>query len=232
MIGRRVLLATSHPDVDDIDSWWSRTEGGVHELVAAGSEAAARLGGAYMTAHASVEGVTGVRAVQVPATAQQIATSTLTRGPVAFKSSITRTGGDTVAARHVMRSALEATAQRLVAAGGRQTVLATVESESRIVGYRRVTAASACAFCAMLASRGAVYASEAGATRVGAGRTDRIRGTQSPGASYHDHCRCTAEPIYRSEPEPREVLELRERWEASGGNFNRFRTEWDAHLAE
>lgn len=222
LVGRRVAFAAARPDAADIDSWWDRTGPGVRELIATGSNAATRLGGAYMTAHAAVEGVTA-EVVRVPAATQQVATSSLTQGPVAYKSTITRTAGDTAAARHVMMSALQAMAQRLVAAGGRQTVLATIEASSGIIGYRRVAAASACAFCAMLASRGAVYATEAGAVQVGRGRDRRIRGTQMPGEAYHDHCQCTPEAIYSHEPEPASVLALREQWDESGGTLERFR---------
>lgn len=223
VVAAQAVRAAARPDAADIDSWWDGVAPDVHGTISAGSQAAARLASSYVTAHAAVEGVTDVRPVLVPAAAAQVDTSTRVRGPVAYKQTITRTAGDVATARHVMLAALEATARRLVAAGARQTVLATVDSSGGIIGYRRVARGNACAFCVMLVSRGAVYASREGATLVGRGRDRRIRGTQSPGASFHDHCYCTAEPIYSFEAEPPEVLEARRQWEESGGTIDRLR---------
>lgn len=56
------------------------------------------------------------------------------------------------------------------------------------VAYVRVpTSGCACAFCMMMASRGAVYWSE-----------ERAGGT--PSSKYHDHCRCTVVRVSTSEP--------------------------------
>ncbi|ERS57576.1 hypothetical protein HMPREF1261_02249 [Corynebacterium sp. KPL1818] len=78
-------------------------------------------------------------------------------------------------------------------------------------GYARMAQPDACAFCRMLASRGAVYGSESAALYVGAAtvrkhysdghdrgyrlKQGRVRGVQAAGSKYHDHCRCVAAPI-------------------------------------
>lgn len=102
--------------------------------------------------------------------------------------------------------------QRTVFNTSRDTVVANAARER--VRWARVTRSDAkvCEFCAMLASRGYVYGSDAQTTQVGAsglrqkynykgqrqgttvqrGRLDRA--IQSLGSSYHDSCRCRAVP--------------------------------------
>ena len=78
------------------------------------------------------------------------------------------------------------------------------------VGYARYAQADACAFCRLLASRGAVYGSPAAALYVGTAtvrshysdgrrrgyrlKKGRVRGVQRAGERYHDHCRCVVAP--------------------------------------
>jgi len=68
-------------------------------------------------------------------------------------------------ARHVLDSA-------------RETLLASVRADRRARGWARVTSAEPCKFCAMLASRGAVYSATSGVFQA------------------HDHCGCTLEPAF------------------------------------
>lgn len=63
--------------------------------------------------------------------------------------------------------------------GGRNTIINTVQSDRRALGWYRVTDADPCAFCALLASRGAVYKSQ-----------------QSASFGSHPSCGCTAEPAF------------------------------------
>lgn len=86
---------------------------------------------------------------------------------------------------------MEGTLQRAVFDGARDTITLNVErTGSRWIRHAR---ADACAFCRMLASRGAVYRSAASATDVGG--SGRVRGTRSMGEKYHDHCRCMSVEI-------------------------------------
>lgn len=71
-------------------------------------------------------------------------------------------------------------ATRLVADGGRDTVRASVAADPAAQGWRRATRAGACSFCRTLADRGGVYKADTVAFRS------------------HDHCGCTAEPVYRA----------------------------------
>lgn len=81
-----------------------------------------------------------------------------------------------------MRNALVRTSgsvTRFALAGGRDTLLLSGAEDQRAQGWARVTGGDACAFCAMLASRGASYLSESTAE-----------------FEAHDHCSCTAEIQY------------------------------------
>lgn len=87
-------------------------------------------------------------------------------------------------------SAVATTSQRLVAEGGRRPLAREVsQGRNGAVGYARVMDADPCPFCAMLASRGAVYRSDAfessAALFSGDGKF-----------KVHDGCGCTLEPIY------------------------------------
>lgn len=101
-------------------------------------------------------------------------------------------GASLEAARQVGFARLAMAAGRHVMDGGRQAVLGAAASERRI-RWRRLAAPSACAFCAMLASRGPVYAS---------GTVD---------FPAHDGCACTAEPAFEGDLTRQEV-ELRAQW--------------------
>lgn len=81
-----------------------------------------------------------------------------------------------------------ARARTLVADGGRDALLKAVEMGKGPIGYCRVVDADPCPFCAMLASRGAVYRSDAfvgGARFTGDGKF-----------KVHDGCDCGLEPVY------------------------------------
>lgn len=89
-------------------------------------------------------------------------------------------------------------AGRLVLEGGRQSLLETVEADPERPRWRRVTSGDACHFCAMLASRGAVYAS------------DRTAGFQA-----HDFCTCSVEPAFAGSEDPPTTRRFRALWTES-----------------
>ncbi|MBF6189433.1 VG15 protein [Nocardia farcinica] len=113
-------------------------------------------------------------------------------------------------------SRLQGTTQRAVFDAARDTVLHNIESEPG-ARWARHASANACAFCAMMATRGAVYTSKAAAESVvgrgkemslqerriraaGGSRIDgrmaaggvKARGEQKLKTKYHDHCHCIA----------------------------------------
>lgn len=88
------------------------------------------------------------------------------------------------------------------------TVIGNAALDPAPVGYQRVPRAGCCSFCALLASRGAAYSSEAAAGGVvgrgvpvpkersgGWGRGIRARGSREVGERFHDACRCRAAPV-------------------------------------
>jgi len=92
---------------------------------------------------------------------------------------------------------LSGAAQRLITNGARQAVLRAVGADDKAVAWMRVTAANPCAFCAMLASRGASY-----------------RTQQSAGFKAHNHCRCTAMPVFSArDAEALAHNDLRRQWD-------------------
>lgn len=100
---------------------------------------------------------------------------------------------------------------RLAMGNYAQTMADFASSDTAHVTYQRMPQAGCCAFCAMLATRGAVYESEAAATTVvgrgveksqtkgkrgGQGKGRRTRGNQPFGEKYHDFCRCTGVALF------------------------------------
>lgn len=101
---------------------------------------------------------------------------------------------------------------RIVLNGARQTIADSVAADPGKPTYARHASANACAFCALLASRGAVYTSSSAAGVVvgrgtalstNIGRTKgrkaqgiRERGARKLGDKYHDDCHCAAVPVW------------------------------------
>lgn len=77
------------------------------------------------------------------------------------------------------RSNVLGAVDKLILDVGRDTVLGAVQNDRKARGWARVPEGGSCAFCALLATRGAVY------------RTEQRADFRS-----HDHCRCVAEPIF------------------------------------
>lgn len=191
-VQQRIRSVSSTATLDDIDAWWERVEPGAAELVRRGANAAAELTERYLREHGRVEG-RQVRPERATPNREEIATSLLVTGPVAFKTNMADTG-DAFTARSVMATMLEGAAQRLALNGGRRTVMGTFATSQAIAGWRRRTSGSPCHFCAMLAGRGAVYS----------------RG--SVDFQAHDHDNCFPEPLYEREQEPEDVQRLQQQW--------------------
>lgn len=80
-------------------------------------------------------------------------------------------------------SLLAGFSQKMIANAGRETISGNAFKDPTRVAYARIPRAGCCSFCAMLASRGAVYKSEQTAGGIG--------------NRYHDNCRCVATPVFR-----------------------------------
>lgn len=93
---------------------------------------------------------------------------------------------------------------KFVGYGHRDTIDFNVELDKNLsqveepgVTWARMAQDGACAFCAMLATRGGAYRTQAGALTVtGAGTRPSRQGKRATGEKYHDDCRCIAVPIF------------------------------------
>ncbi len=74
--------------------------------------------------------------------------------------------------------------QKLVTDVGRDTITGAIVADPVAIGFARHASPGACYFCAMLATRGAVYHSLQ---------------TAGEDAPYHDHCHCLPVPIFQGE---------------------------------
>jgi hypothetical protein len=169
-------------DPADIDGTFPRFFQAASALLAARRSESAGTAAAYYRAFREAEGVNGRLSVVLMdhlATEQAMASLTVT-GPVAYK--VARRGG--ALPEQAMNKALVQTlgaGSRLVAQGGRETVLQTVQHDPQAYGVARVTRGGSCSFCAMLASRGPVYKDATGSFRA------------------HDHCHCGTEIVFDHE---------------------------------
>ncbi|MFC7330812.1 hypothetical protein [Marinactinospora rubrisoli] len=106
-----------------------------------------------------------------------------------------------------------AVADRHARDGGRQGIIDAARHDRRALGYaRRLTGASNCAFCTMLASRGPVYRSADSALLRSEGRG---RNAVATGEPFHDHCDCEIVGVFRRDDwEGRDqYLELSRLWD-------------------
>lgn len=162
---------------------WARVQAAIESVVAGHRERAMALANTYYQRYRAVEGAIGsfmppdlpvmdestVRALQAslrwggPGTVDKLA-GLGRSGPAVDRSVLFRLGG---------------TVGRYVSDGHRIRIGANVRADPAAVGWARVASGKACAFCALLASRGPVYSKA----------TVRFRA--------HDHCRCSAEPQFR-----------------------------------
>lgn len=123
---------------------------------------------------------------------------------------------------------LEAGASRLTRDQARNTTRRNSLADPAAGAFVRVARPGACPFCLMLASRGAVYASEESATTVGTGR---VRGTRQAGQSFHDNCRCFPSPVFTDDDIPDLNRSLAEQWrQVTAGQRDQFRA-WSEHIA-
>ncbi|WP_040911933.1 VG15 protein [Wenjunlia vitaminophila] len=119
---------------------------------------------------------------------------------------------------HQAEKKAEVVAQKLVAGQGRGTVQEAVRRDRQAVGWARTAALGACAFCKLLATRGAVYKQDTADFRA------------------HDGCHCGVLPIFRGQRF--ELSAKAKEWERlyreyaaghSGDQLARFRRALDEH---
>lgn len=145
---------------------------------------------------------------------QQIVRNLLARGPGEVKKA-RLVGLDELEVWERAEAAAMNSGGRLVLAGGRDAM-----GEQKPLGFMRVTDGDPCYWCAMLASRGAVYSSA------------RNAGEEN---TYHDSCGCTVLPIFaRTDFMSAEAARWRSLWDETypNGGINAFRKAYDAQRGQ
>jgi hypothetical protein len=124
---------------------------------------------------------------------------------------------------------LSGTASRLALEGGRSVVAETVKDDVEALGWMRVTDSDPCSWCAMLASRGAVFRSAQ--TAGGRKNAEFTGGGQF---KWHDHCGCTVVAVFdQDDPRLDHADELYDQWvqatQGHSGNaaVNAWRRYWE-----
>lgn len=210
-------------DPSDLDASFTVYAAAMARIVNGSRAQASALGGAYYLAHREASGIIGkVPAVawQGPVTPVALSTSLLVTGPVAVKRALSQG----VPLAQALKSAETQTVGavfRHTANAGRITIAGTALRDPKAVGWARMTDGRPCAFCAMLASRGAVY------------KSANTAGLAHDTMKYHDKCGCFVVPMYSKDaPLPGIGGDLMDLWDstrdANGNtNFARFKAAYD-----
>jgi hypothetical protein len=133
----------------------------------------------YANARA-IEGFRPIAIPDVPLDGEQLDKVTQAMGPGSFFSHLDN-GNDTQASGLMARDDIGGASVRLVMNGGRATVTNAAVNDPFATGWERIIEPKSCAFCAMLAGRGAVYKESTAGFRA------------------HDHCHCVARPVFRGQ---------------------------------
>jgi hypothetical protein len=103
-------------------------------------------------------------------------------------------------------------AMRHVLSGGRDVMREAASSDALALGWARVTQATPCYFCAMLASRGFTYGEKAFEKSNALFEGDGI-------AKVHDSCQCTMVPTFsRNDTPPDHSAEFEQLWKDVTGD--------------
>ncbi|WP_305780015.1 VG15 protein [Nocardia nova] len=141
-----------------------------------------------------------------PFPAVRASVSLLSTGPGEAMKQMPAPPEDAMDAGRVLSSKV---AVRIATDGGRNVVQRAVDLDRNALGYARVLNDSPCYFCAMLASRGAVY--KANSFQLS---NQRFRGEGV--AKVHDGCRCGLRPVYkRVDGMDAIATELSDQWAAN-----------------
>lgn len=147
----------------------------------------------------------GVR--PTPLVPERVDATVRATGIASFQRAV-RAGQDPGRAADTMAVSLAGATQELVLEGARELVHDAVQADREAIGWARVTDADPCPFCAMMASRGAVYKSA-----ESAGRAQNKRFVGAGMFKWHNHCGCVAVPVFApDDPVLRTADVLYDRW--------------------
>lgn len=192
----RELMALLDPrDLDATAARWVRANEALVREMRADSERAAA---AYLRSFREAEiGDPDVEFRRVALDREQVRRSLTITGPGTIRTLSAR-GMPLDRAVQAATVSSSGAASRHALNGGRQGVMETIQSDRRARGWQRFTSAKPCSFCAMIASRGPIFSESSADFRA------------------HDHCQCSAEPVYRADsrmPEP--GRQARDLWQRS-----------------
>jgi hypothetical protein len=168
----------------DVRSSWPAVKVALASLIRDRFGMAGAAGNAYYLQVRSAAGVLeDVPILELPpALDEALITATLdSTGPYSLLARI-KSGQQVTEAVQNTGVQLSGAASRLILNGARMAVLTAVQEDSKAVAWMRVTAANPCSWCAMLASRGPIYRTEA-----------------SAGFKAHNNCRCVAQACFSAE---------------------------------
>ena len=170
-----------------------RLSAGVAALVHRYGLASSHVAGLYYEAARELAGVAG-RVTVVPA--QPAGLDRVTAGVQWATRDLWRPDyQDSLEPARVMVAGV---AGQLALDAGRDTVIGAVHRDRQARGWARHVEPGACAFCAMLAARGAVY-----------------RSRQTAEFQAHGHCRCQPVPVFGAYEPTAQVREWQALWESS-----------------
>lgn len=191
---RNLLTVWPLLSIDDLAGTWESFEAALLAIIGVHSAESAGLAAEYYRAFRLAEGISGTPTVRVApaAPANESVRNLRYVGLVNTEKLLIANRPDVVA---VALTNVSGEVSRQVLNRGRGTLVASVEADQRALGWARVTDASPCSFCRMLASRGPVY-------------------SQGGGFSAHGHCGCSVEPVYsEDQPWPGKAQEWRAEWD-------------------
>jgi len=177
---RQVLEIWPAFDAEDAARSWPAVESALLAVIGERRAVSASLAAGYFEAFRRAEGVSGAAVPVLDAFDE----GAVVRARTSLQVTGYVTTGRLRALKHADPSKValvrvSGAVTRHVLNGGRETLLASVRGDRRARGWARVTSASPCKFCEMLALRGGVYTATSG------------------GFQTHDHCGCGLEPAYR-----------------------------------
>lgn len=177
----RATLLLLNPDA--LDATIERFLAAAVPIVTGQRATSARLAADYLEAFKKLElgsdaVLRAVLADMIPT--EQVVTSLTVTGPVSIKRAMSR-GVSLVKAAETAEVNVARAGMRLVLGGGRDTITETTQADRQAAGWARATSGRPCAFCAMIAGRGAVFSE------------------RSVAFEAHDGCSCTAEPVFRED---------------------------------
>jgi hypothetical protein len=216
---RDVLQIWQALNLRDVRQSWPALRTALAALIRDRSGQAAMLGTGYYQQARQAAGIPGrPPLVHVPPPPEPQITATLdSMGPWNLLGKI-KQGQQVATANENTSVQLAGAAQRLITNGARQAVLTSVEADAKAVAWMRVTSSNPCAFCSMLASRGAVYRNE-----------------KNAGFEAHSHCACIAAPLFsHADAEATKDNPLYDQWKlATKGKSGKdalraWRQHWDA----